>query len=396
MWFERHPKLFIVLIGALAAIPPMSMDMGLPGLTQIETGLGATHAQATYTLSAFLYGFAISQLFVGPLSDRYGRKPILICGLFLYTISGIACAMAPSPEFLLAMRTLSGMGGAVGTTLALAIIRDLYSEHEMRVKMASISTFIAIAPVLAPSLGVLMLSFGGWRMIYVLLGISGLLMLALTVAYVDESRPVVARNRVGLISRYRTVSTTKRTFGCSVANALSFAGLFLYIGASPLILIGSLGVSVSGYGFLFALTAAGMFVGAWCNKQAAKRQVRWQTVLTATLWIAVAAPAIASVLAMTGHLTLITLLPCMFISCFCRGVISPNANHAALEHVPQHAGAASAMLGCLQNLMGAASGLVVAVVFPWLDILGITLSMAALGGLALLAWHITEAQERVA
>ncbi len=182
---------FTFLIGALAALPPLSIDLGLPALTLLQQGLGASAAEAALTLSLFLAGFGVSQLFMGPLSDRYGRRPVMLGGLSLYALGGLGCALAPTVHALLAFRLLEGVGAAGGTTLAMAVVRDLFEGQAGRVKMSQVSMVITIAPIIAPTLGGLLLAFGEWRFIYAVLAAAGV-MLVLAVAFgLRETRPPV-------------------------------------------------------------------------------------------------------------------------------------------------------------------------------------------------------------
>ena len=156
---------FTFLIGALAALPPLSIDLGLPALNLLESSLGASHTQAALTLSLFLVGFGLSQLVMGPLSDRHGRRPVMLAGMTLYALAGLGCALSTSIEALLAFRLLAGIGAAGGTTLAMAVVRDSFEGQAGRIKMSQVSMVITIAPIIAPTLGGLLL-FHDWRVIY--------------------------------------------------------------------------------------------------------------------------------------------------------------------------------------------------------------------------------------
>ena len=164
---------FTFLIGALAALPPLSIDLGLPALTLLQSGLGATPAQAALTLSLFLAGFGVAQLAMGPLSDRYGRRPVMLAGMTLYALAGLGCALAPNIDALLGFRLLEGIGAAGGTTLAKAVVRDRFDGQAGRIKMSQVSMVITIAPIIAPTLGGLLLLFGEWRLIYAVLALAG-------------------------------------------------------------------------------------------------------------------------------------------------------------------------------------------------------------------------------
>jgi DHA1 family bicyclomycin/chloramphenicol resistance-like MFS transporter len=373
---------FTLLLGALAALPPLSIDMGLPALGLIRTSLGATAEQATLTLSLFLAGFGVAQLLVGPLSDRFGRRPVMLGGLALYALGGLGCALAPSIGALLGFRLLAGMGAAGSTTLAMAVVRDVFEGHAGRVKMSTVSMVITIAPIIAPTIGGLILLLGGWRFIYSLLAVTGVLLLATVAVGLGETRPAIKGARLDIVGRYGAVLRQPRTVGYSVVNALGSGSLFAFIAASPLVLIG----------VLFALTSGGILAGSSASSFLARRRVPATRPLAFGLWLAPVASIAASLFLLAGIERLETFVPFIVVTGFCRGLTNPNATHAALEPVPAHAGVASAMMGCGQMLTAAASGALVAVLLPSLGALAITLAMTGFTLSALLAWWVVEAR----
>ena len=395
----RIPKdslAFTFLIGALAALPPLSIDLGLPALTLLQDSLGASATQATLTLSLFLAGFAVSQLIMGTLSDRFGRRPVMLTGLTIYTLGGIGCALAPSIEALLGFRLLEGIGAAGGTTLAMAVVRDSFEGQAARIKMSSVSMVITIAPIIAPTLGGLLLLLGEWRFIYAMLALSGALLAAAVALGLAETRPPVAGARLDVIGRYAAVLRQRRTMGYILVNMLGSGSLFAFIGNSPTVLMGTMGASPAQFGLLFALTSSGILLGSTCNTLLARRGVAAWKPLAAGLVLAPAAGAAASAFLLAGIVGLWTFVPFIVASGFARGMATPNATHAALEPVPQHAGVASAMMGCTQMLTAAGSGAVVAMLFPTLGPLAVTLAMAGFSLASLIAWRIVEHRTRAA
>ena len=168
---------FTLLLGALAGLPALSIDMGLPALPLISTHFGTTSSVTALTLSLFMAGFGAAQLVIGPLSDRIGRRPVLLVALALYTLGGAASAGASSMAMLIVARCLQGAGAAGGTVLAFAIIRDLFDGDAARVRLSTISMVFSLAPVIAPTLGGLVLRFDGWQSIFVVLSATGLVLL---------------------------------------------------------------------------------------------------------------------------------------------------------------------------------------------------------------------------
>jgi len=377
---------FTFLVGALAALPPLSIDLGLPALTLLQDSLGASPAEAAMTMSLFLAGFGVSQLFMGPLSDRYGRRPVMLWGLSLYALGGVGCALAPTIEALLTFRLLEGVGAAGGTTLAMAVVRDTFDGQAGRIKMAQVSMVITIAPIIAPTLGGLLLLFGGWRIIYAMLAVAGVV-LVLAVAFgLKETRPPLPGTSLSLAGRYAAVFRQRRTMGYVLVNTLASGGLFGFISSSPLVLMGTMGVSTAVFGLLFAVTSSGILLGSTVNSILARRGVPAQTPLAVGLTLGPLAVLGAAGFLLAGVVSLATFIPFIVVVGFCRGLSTPNITHAALELVPHHAGVTSALMGCGQMLCMALSGVLVAALYPVLEVLGVALVMFGFLGSALVAW----------
>ena len=364
----------------MAGLLPLAIDMGLPALPAIERALHASAAVAGQTLSLFLAGFAVAQLVLGPLSDRFGRRPVLLGGLALYGLAGIGCAVAASAAALVAWRLVEGVGAASSTVLALAIVRDLFEGTVARRKLSTIAVVGGVAPIVAPTLGAGVLLLVGWRGIYGALALSGLLLLAATALWLGESRRPAPP--AGFAAAYREVVTDRRAVGFALCNAASFGCMFAWISGSPLVLMDALGVSARRYGLLFACTAGAILLGSWCNGWLAGRGVAARRPLAWALGAQLAAAAALLAVMLTAPLSLLTLMPPLVVVTFCRGVIGPSATHGAMEPMPHLAGSAAAALGCAQMAMGAAASAAVAWLYPALGppaMATVMLVMAILG-----------------
>lgn len=381
---------FTGLIGALAALPPLSIDMGLPALGILQSDLGATATEASGTLSLFLYGFAVGQLVMGPLSDRFGRRPVMLVGLAIYAVFGMACAVAWSPGWLLFFRLIEGVGASGGSTLAMAIVRDLFSGQAGRIKMSAVSMVIVIAPIIAPTIGATLLVFGEWRFIYVTLGLSGVALFVAAYFGLEETRPADPSARINLIGRYAAVFRSKRTLGYALVNACGSGALFSFIGTSSLVLMGQMGMSATSFAMTFAMTSGGILLGSSLNNLFARRAVPPWIPLTAGMVIAPLAAMVATGFLAVDIVSPITLVPFVILVGMSRGMINANATHAALEPVPLHAGAASALLGFLQVGSSATAAVLVASAFPRYGALAVTVSMAIYSLLAVVAWRWVE------
>ena len=386
---------FTFLIGALAALPPLSIDLGLPALTLVQSSLGATPAQVALTLSLFLAGFGVAQLVMGPLSDRYGRRPVILAGMTLYALAGLGCAMAPSIEWLLGFRLMEGIGAAGGTTLAMAVVRDSFDGQAGRIKMSQVSMVITIAPIIAPTLGGLLLLFGEWRLIYATLSLAGALLVLAVFFGLAESRPALPGARLDLRGRYGAVFRHRRTMGYVLVNTLVSGGLFAFISGSPMVLMGTMGVSTLAFGLLFAVTSSGILLGSMINNIMARRGVPAWLPLAVGLSVAPLAALGAVLFLLAGVERLDTFIPFVVLIGVCRGLSTPSITHAALEPVPHHAGVTAALMGCGQMLCMALSGVLVALLYPTWGPLGLALPMLGFLVAGLVSWLLVEQVERV-
>ena len=388
---------FTFLIGALAALPPLSIDLGLPALTLLESSLGASHTQAALTLSLFLAGFGLSQLVMGPLSDRHGRRPVMLAGMALYALAGLGCALSTSIEALLAFRLLEGIGAAGGTTLAMAVVRDSFEGQAGRIKMSQVSMVITIAPIIAPTLGgLLLLLFHDWRVIYATLALAGAALVVSVWFGLAESRPPLPGARLDLLGRYAAVFRHRRTMGYVLVNTLGSGGLFAFIAGSPMLLMGTMGVSTAVFGLLFATTSSGILLGSTINNILARRGVGARAPLAVGLSLAPLAALGAALVAGAGIVSVATFIPFVVVVGICRGLTTPNITHAALEPVPHHAGVTAALMGAGQMLCMAVASVVVAEMHDDFGALGVALTMLGFLSAGLVSWLLVERATRQA
>ena len=358
---EPTPWGLVVLLGALTAFAPMSIDMYLPSLPAIQASLGVSAAQTQGTVAAFLAGMAIGQFFYGPASDRFGRKPPLYVGVVIYVAASIACALAPSPEVLIGARFVQALGGCVGAVVARAVVRDRF-DHAETARMLSLMTLImGLAPILAPLLGGVLLDIGGWRLNFWILAGFGLAIGTATLLRLPESRSEAAAAQAGAetpLQAYRALLSQPRLLGYALAGALNGAMLFAYISASPGLLIGVYGVSPHQFGWLFGLNAVGVIVASQVNRHL----LRWwmpDQVLSQVGRFGVAAALALAVAAVTGVGERWSVLPLLFMLLASYGFMQGNIMAGALNIDPRRAGSVSALMGGASFGVGAlASSLV--------------------------------------
>lgn len=358
--------LYVVMLGLLSALPPFGTDAGLPGLTGLEAEFGVGVAQATQTLTLFLLGFSIGPVLFGPLSDRYGRKPVLLFGVTVFSAAALGCALAASLHTLLVLRFIGGLGAGAAASLPAAIVRDVY-RHELALSRQSYVALVnAIAPLVAPLLGAAVLVLGGWRSIYVGVAVlGGILFLMATFGYAETAPKDPAHRQTSVLrsafTAYRTVLSDRNYLLSTALLATTFGTMFAYITGSSAVFMGMLGATPTIYGTLFACTAAGTIAGAASN---ARLSARWGSsrVLAAAVVGNLVICALLFTLAFTGVHSILASAALVVCSNFCAGIVMPTATHAGLRDLGKVAGSAAALQRGLQMVAGSAAGSLVGVI----------------------------------
>ncbi len=371
---------FILLLGSLVTLASFATDMGLPVLAQTGASLGVTAARAALTLSVFMAGFAIGPLVCGPISDRVGRRPVLLSGCAAFALFGALGASAHSLAALLAWRVLMGVGAGTSQVIVLAMVRDLFAGREARTKQSYVNMASGVAPIIAPTLGVALAAHGGWRTIYEVLAIGGFVLAAIAAVALGESAPSRAGSALtlrGVASSYARVLRHPVSVGYALVVALSFGSLFAYVSGSSLVLIGLMGVSPRVYGLCFASTALGFTIGSFVNTRLLRRGVPYSRIVGAGLGAATAVALLLVALTLAGALRPWLLVPIVVAGNVGLGAARPNAAQGALEPMPDIAGVASAVLSALQMLTGAVASAATAALFDGRSAVAITGTMAA-------------------
>ena len=364
MPFQPRSLAFTLFLALVVALPAFGIDMGLPALAGIGRSLGVSAARAGLTVSLFMAGFAATPLVYGPASDRYGRKPVLLVAAALFAAGAGGCALAPSLPALLAWRVVQGAGAGAGMTMALAIIRDLFEGEAARARISHVANASMVVPMLAPTAGAGLLAIGGWRLIYaVLAAVGGVLLLAVALGFAESARagPAGRPSPAVLVRGYGRVLAHPACMGHVLVNAAAFGALFAYVSGSPLYLIGVAGLSQRAYGLVFALTSAAIMAGTWLNgRLSASGALPGERVLAGGLALANVTATLLLALTLGGGASLALIVPVVMVGCFAFGLIAPNAVHAAMQPMPEIAGAVGAVVGTAQMVAGAAVSALVA------------------------------------
>ncbi|WP_286948890.1 multidrug effflux MFS transporter [Exiguobacterium sp. UBA4551] len=348
-----HRLTLILILGSLAALGPLSIDMYLPAFPDMSRSFDASASLIQLSLTACMLGMALGQLIVGPLSDVRGRKRPLMVALLAYLLASLACAMAPTIEVLIALRFIQGAAGASGIVISRAIVRDLFDGPELTRFFAALSLVNGTAPILAPVIGGQILRFGDWHFVFYLLAILSTMMLLAVALRLPETLPLERRVEGNLTTTLKTFGRllTDRVFiGYAFAQAFVMGAMFAYISGSPFVLQNIYGASPQQFSFLFGLNGIGIILAAQIAGRLAGR-VDSERLMRISLTI-VASSSILLFLALTLTEQLIFVMIPLFFVVSSVGLISTLGFTLAMQNYGATAGSASALLGLLPMLVG--------------------------------------------
>ena len=345
----------IAVLGALTAVAPLATDMYVPGFPEMGSSLRATDSAVQLSMTAFLAGLVLGQMLIGPLSDGLGRRRLLLGGTSAFAALTLVCAFAPNIEVLIGARFLEGVAGAAGMVLARAAITDWFHGPDIPRFFSMLSLVLGVAPIAAPVIGGAILSVSTWRAIFLVLAVVGVLLVLAVVAKVPESLPPDRRHKGGIGSTFRTMGSLlrERTFaGYVLTLGFSGAALFTYIAGSSFVFENIYEVSATQYSLVFAVNAVGMLLaGALFGVLA--RRIRMNTLLAAGVMTAAAGVIGQVVLLATVGGSLAGTWACLFVTLAGVGMVFPASMSLGQTLGRRAPGAASALLGGTQFLLGA-------------------------------------------
>ncbi|MBB5189879.1 DHA1 family bicyclomycin/chloramphenicol resistance-like MFS transporter [Silvimonas terrae] len=340
----------IILLGTLTAIGPMSIDMYLPSFPSIQQSFNTEAGMVQWTLASFFIGLALGQLFYGPISDRFGRKPPLYFGMLLYAAASAGCMLAPNIETLIACRFLQALGGCTGMVICRAIVRDRCEPQAAAKIFSMLMLVMGLAPILAPLLGGWLAVHASWRVLFGILVVFGLVCVTGLHFGLTETvdRHKAAPLHLGnVLQGYGLLLRDRWFLGYTLCSGLASAGMFAYITGSPFVLINLHGIPAEHFGWVFGSNAFGLILASQLNTRFLKTN-DIDTLLRRALWSPFLAGLLLLVTAWLHIDALYVLLPCLFFFVAAIGFIGPNASAAALKHHGSRAGLASALMGSLQ------------------------------------------------
>lgn len=354
---------YCTLVG-LVAYAAIATDLYLPAIPYMIADLGATESDGQLTLSIFMIGLAAGQLIFGPLSDHFGRLPVVRAGTFLFLAASVLCAMAKEIELMWLMRGLQGIAAASGPVIARAIVRDRYDGNRAAQVMSALAGAMAVVPLIAPSVGVLILQVYPWPAVFVALAVFALLIL-IALTRLPESAPTTGVEKLTLASVLRAFSAmlSRREFlGYQMAGSFSFAALFCYLSTVAFFLPDVFGIPTALFGYAFAMTVLGFMTGSLINARVVMRYGLDRTLRAGLVTSLLSAACIALLAPQAKHYlyTLAWLSSLFFLGV---GLTSANASMGAISLFRNQAGSASAVYGFTHALLAAGVGAIAGLLY---------------------------------
>lgn len=345
---RRERATYVVVLGALTALGPFTIDLYLPAFPQVEADLAVSTATIQLTLTATTIGFAFGQLLVGPWSDKVGRRLPLILATSVHVLASLGVALAPDIAWLMAFRVLQGFGAAAGGVVAMATVRDLFGGYPLVRMLSRLALVNGVAPIAAPVIGSQLLLVMPWRGLFVVLAAYGVIVLIAASLLIVETLPPARRVDPGHASigdRYRVLFADRVFIGVAIIGGMSFSGLFAYLSASPFLFQQVYGLDPQGYGLLFAVNSIGVVAGVQVSARLAKR-IAPQWILSVSTLVLLGSAIAIIVLDLAGAGFWGTVVPLWFFITAC-GFGFPMVQALALANHGKEAGTAASLLGAM-------------------------------------------------
>lgn len=363
----RIPRLslgLIVLLSAASALGPASMQILLPALPTIRTDFQVTASVAQLTLSLSMLSIAVATLTYGPLSDRFGRKHILVIGIIITFLGSIFCILAPTINLLILGRIIQAFGGAVGLVVARAVVRDVYGPQESARVISTLVMVMVVIPMMSPALGGELMVLFGWRSVFVCIAVFSVLMLVAMCWKLPETlvEPVHFEGIGGMLFTFRDLMRSREFCGYGFSVAFVSVVFFSFISAAPEIMVSVLNRSATEYGYYFIMIPAGFMTGSYLSRRFGNRLGIYKMIDYGSK-VSLFGITLALIVQLSGFSHPIGLFLPIAIAIFGNGVTLPNAQAGAINVFPRHAGSASGLMGFLQMGFSAVAAQLVATIY---------------------------------
>ncbi len=352
---KQQTFFLILILGALNAITPFTIDMYLPAFPRIAADFNTSIEKVALSVSTYFLGFALGQIIYGPLLDRFGRKPPLYIGLLIYIAATIGCFTSGSIQTLWAMRFVQALGGCVASVAAMAMVRDFFPVEKSASVISLLVLILGASPLLAPTMGSFIVGWWGWQFVFIMLAVITCIILAVVFFFLPEGHQPdksISLKPAPIINGFKEVLTNPLFYVFALAGSFSFSGLFVYVAHSPAIFMNHFNLSEKLYGGVFALLSVGFIGGSQLNHVLVKKFSNRQILKTALL-----AQVLIAVLFLVGALQqwygMTAVIVLLFALLSCCGITYPNAAALCMAPFSKNAGTASSLLGFIQIGIGA-------------------------------------------
>lgn len=378
----RRPPL--VMLVAVTALGPFALNVVMPSMPRLAGVFDTSYAAVQLTLSLYLVGFALAQLVYGPLSDRFGRRPVLLVGLVLYTASSVLAALASSIEVLIAARVLQAVGACAGMVLGRAIVRDLYDRDRAASMIGYVTMGMVVAPMVAPFLGGLLDDWMGWRTVFALTAVLGgaVLLIGLATLHETNHHPQPLPGIGGMVASYGRLLRQPAFRAYSYQITFAAAGFFSFLGGAPYVVVELMGQPPSVYGAYFAFSAIGYMSGNFLSGRLSQK-VGTDGMIAWGIAVSLLSVLLMLLFTFVAPLSVLGLFGPMLLFAMGNGLVLPNGMAGAVSVDPRIAGAASGLAGFMQMSVGAAGSALVGVLvvtsqLPLVLVMLASMSLAAL------------------
>lgn len=357
---NKKERIILLVLGTLIALGPFSIDMYLPAFESIANEYNITKAEVGFSLTSYFIGIALGQLAYGPVMDKYGRKKPLLIGLVIYVISAISCFYSPNLSWLVISRFFLAVGASAGMVASKAVVRDIFPSEEVARAISFLMLIMGGAPIIAPTVGGIVITHFSWHTIFLILAVfAGLMFLSVSLFLPESITPdkSVELKLKQVFSKYTGIFINKIFLTFSLAGSLAIGAMFAYISNAPVLFMDNFHLTESQFGWLFGLNAAGLIAGSQLNRLVLKRY----TTFRVTLNISVALVALATAFLLNsfagGNFYIAILL--LFLILFLLGFQNPNTTALSLYPFKKKAGRASALVGSLKMILGAVASFII-------------------------------------